>query len=150
MKDINQQTSSSLRFSNLFVYRNNLYLTAPFHILCISFVNIMNLTLSELMQLHTYIYHWSCNASEHNIKINHFFSIQDYTLFGYSSININIFSTGRIVADTFLTDPLQVVAKNNLQFDMSSKYKDRLVELHFNKFYSAGHFFDKCTLSLCT
>lgn len=55
-------------------------------------------------------------------------------------MNINIFSTWRIVADTFFTDPLQVVTKNNLQFDMSSKYKDRLVELHFNKIYSAGHF----------
>jgi hypothetical protein len=44
------------------------------------------------------------------------------------------------VADTFFTDPLQVVTKNNLQFDMSSKYKDWLVELHFNKIYSAGHF----------
>jgi len=55
-------------------------------------------------------------------------------------MNINIFSTGRIVADTFFIDPLQVVAKNNLQFDMSSKYKDRLVELHFHKIYSAGHF----------
>lgn len=61
-------------------------------------------------------------------------------IFDFASININIFSTGRIVADAFLTDPLQVVAKNNLQFDMSSKYKDRLVELHIHKIYSAGHF----------
>lgn len=57
-------------------------------------------------------------------------------------MNINIFSTGRIVADTFFTDPLQVVAKNNLQFDLSSKYKDRLVELHFHKIYSQQTFSD--------
>jgi len=43
------------------------------------------------------------------------------------------------LADTFLTDPLQVVTKNNLQFNMSSKYKDRLVELYFHKIYSAEH-----------
>ena len=43
------------------------------------------------------------------------------------------------MADTFLTDPLQVVTKNNLQFNMSSKYKDRLVELYFHKIYSAEH-----------
>ncbi|WVZ74681.1 hypothetical protein U9M48_022840 [Paspalum notatum var. saurae] len=30
-------------------------------------------------------------------------------------------------------DPLQVVTKNNLQFDMPSKYKDWLVELYFHK-----------------
>ncbi|KAL6899620.1 hypothetical protein ACP4OV_006278 [Aristida adscensionis] len=33
---------------------------------------------------------------------------------------------GGIIADTLFTDPLQVVAKNNLQFDMSSRYKDRV------------------------
>ncbi|KAL6634009.1 hypothetical protein ACP70R_026680 [Stipagrostis hirtigluma subsp. patula] len=31
---------------------------------------------------------------------------------------------GKIVADTLVTDPLQVVTKNNFQFDVSSRYKD--------------------------
>jgi hypothetical protein len=72
------------------------------------------------------------NASEQNIKFNHFFSTQDCRLFGFSSIDINIFSMGRIVANTFLTDAQQMVAKNNLQFNMSSEYKDWLVKLDFH------------------
>lgn len=39
---------------------------------------------------------------------------------------------GRIVANTFLTDAQQMVAKNNLQFNMSSEYKDWLVKLDFH------------------